>query len=118
HEVIALSKNHQARWRPDPANNVRDGVRVTGERSNTGLRLLDDRPYERSRRRMPRDLRLGGGASRASHHVPPGVYCRSTVAILRQRSIRRNLVSPDLHASAKLLVEPLIRLRATPPSTT
>src|SRR5499427_737180 len=45
HQMVAFRKNHQARGRTDPTNNVRDGVRVTGERSNTGRLLRDDRPY-------------------------------------------------------------------------
>src|SRR5262249_26876122 len=60
HQVIALGKDHQARWRPDLANNVRYCVRVTGERSNTGPQLRDDGPYQRSSWRVPLDLRLGG----------------------------------------------------------
>src|SRR5215470_4604778 len=60
HEVIAFGEDHQARWRPDPANDVRNRVRVTGERPNAGLQLRDDRPYERSGRREPSAYRLRG----------------------------------------------------------
>src|SRR5262249_1947943 len=59
HEVIAFGEDHQARWRPDPANDIRNRVRVTGERPNVGLHLRDDRPYERSGRREPSVVRLG-----------------------------------------------------------
>src|SRR5262249_42870293 len=45
HEVIAFGEDHQTRWRSDPANDVRNRVRVTGERPNAGLQFRDDRPY-------------------------------------------------------------------------
>src|SRR5262249_52901743 len=41
-------------------NNVRDGVRVTGERPNAGRPLRDDRPYQRLRHRL-RDVPLAAG---------------------------------------------------------
>src|SRR5215831_10565178 len=44
HEVIAFGEDHQARWRPDPTNDVRNRVRVTGERPNSGRQFRDDRP--------------------------------------------------------------------------
>ena len=47
HQVITLGKDHEARWCADPADDIRYGVRVTGERSNTGRQLRDDGPHER-----------------------------------------------------------------------
>src|SRR5262249_12165236 len=37
HEVIAFGKDHEARRRSDPADDVRHGVGVTGKRSNAWL---------------------------------------------------------------------------------
>jgi hypothetical protein len=31
HQVIAFGKDHQARWRSDPTDNVRHGICVSGE---------------------------------------------------------------------------------------
>jgi hypothetical protein len=46
HQVIAFGKDHQARGRSDPADNVGHGVGVTGERANAGRHLRHDRPHQ------------------------------------------------------------------------
>src|SRR5712691_13011903 len=61
--MIAFGKDHQGRWCSDPADNVRHCVRVTGERSNTGLQLRHDWPHERFKWCQDDPLLFCGGCS-------------------------------------------------------
>src|SRR5262249_13354243 len=46
HEMIAFRKNHQARWRPDPPDDIQHGIGVPRECPNAGLLAADEGPDE------------------------------------------------------------------------
>src|SRR5262249_38214114 len=50
HQMIAFGKDHQAWWRSNPADNVRYGISVTGDRPNARLQLGHNWPDKRLRR--------------------------------------------------------------------
>ena len=47
HQVIAFGKDHQARRRSDLADDVKNGVSVTVERSNARWQFGEGGPYKR-----------------------------------------------------------------------
>jgi hypothetical protein len=52
--MIAFAEDRQARRRTDPADDVKHGVGVTGERADTGLRLRHHWPQQRLGRYLHR----------------------------------------------------------------
>src|SRR6516165_2271990 len=61
HQMIAFRKDHQACWRSDPTDHIKDGIRVTVERSDLRLQLRRGWPHERPTRHLVRIARTEGG---------------------------------------------------------
>src|SRR5262249_49939956 len=103
HQVIALGKDHQARSRSDPANDVWHGICMTGERANVGRQLRHNGPHKwLSRRDRLRRCRLRSEASHARGRQRSAEKCPPLHHVdLPQRQSRQNLASGRISALRK-----------------